>query len=103
MERTLLARLQWDLLLPSKNNFLKPIHTFTHTGFDRFLQAMLAVIGAPHLAASRLLLRNYEVFSFRERKYFYVSSFCPVDHLIGRTRLDLYSINSGALIAFRHA
>nr|CAD2169541.1 unnamed protein product [Meloidogyne enterolobii] len=46
MERTLLARLSWDLLLPS---------------FDRFLHAMLAVIGTPHLAVSRILRRNFEL------------------------------------------
>ncbi|KAL7076740.1 hypothetical protein ACQ4LE_003962 [Meloidogyne hapla] len=46
MERTLLARLNWDLLLPS---------------FDRFLHAMLAVIGTPHLAVSRILRRNFEL------------------------------------------
>ncbi|KAF7635326.1 Cyclin N-terminal domain-containing protein [Meloidogyne graminicola] len=46
MERTLLSRLNWDLLLPS---------------FDRFLSAMLAVIGTPHLAVSRILRRNFEL------------------------------------------
>ncbi|KAL3087159.1 hypothetical protein niasHS_005398 [Heterodera schachtii] len=46
MERTLLSHLEWDLLLPS---------------FDRFLHAMLAVIGAPHLAGSKVLRQNFEI------------------------------------------
>jgi hypothetical protein len=46
MERTLLAQLGWDLLMPS---------------VDRFLHSMLAVIGAPHLITSNVLRCNFEV------------------------------------------
>uniref|UniRef100_A0A183BZN1 Cyclin N-terminal domain-containing protein n=1 Tax=Globodera pallida TaxID=36090 RepID=A0A183BZN1_GLOPA len=46
MERTLLTHLEWDLLLPT---------------FDRFLHAMLAVIGAQHLAGSKVLRQNFEI------------------------------------------
>uniref|UniRef100_A0A915DUP1 Cyclin-like domain-containing protein n=1 Tax=Ditylenchus dipsaci TaxID=166011 RepID=A0A915DUP1_9BILA len=45
MERSLLRVLNWDLMLPS---------------CDRFLQAMLVVIGAPHLAESLVLRENFE-------------------------------------------
>lgn len=45
MEKTLLEKLDWNLLLPT---------------MDRFLQSMLAVIGATHLANSPTLRDNLE-------------------------------------------
>jgi hypothetical protein len=45
MERTLLQRLDWNLLLPT---------------FDRFLESMLAVTGLPQLANSAILRDKFE-------------------------------------------
>lgn len=65
MERALLSKMGWDMLLPSLPFAFSLKIIKKHKGFDRFLQAMLAVIGAPHLAASSILRRNFEVIKIK--------------------------------------
>lgn len=59
MERSLLGVLDWDLMLPT---------------CDRFMEAMLLVIGAPHLMASPLLVAHWRSVVARSQL---VSEFLP--------------------------